>query len=55
MTLLTVHPGVSVDDVRANMGWEPRVSESLAQTPPPTEGELRLIRTQLDPQGISTS
>ena len=26
MTLLTVHPGVSVDDVRANMGWEPRVS-----------------------------
>jgi glutaconate CoA-transferase subunit B len=55
MTLLTVHPGVSVDDVRANMGWEPRVSESLGQTPPPTEGELRLIRTQLDPQGISTS
>ena len=39
MTLLTVHPGVSVDDVRANMNWEPRVSESLGQTPPPTEGE----------------
>jgi glutaconate CoA-transferase subunit B len=55
MTLLTVHPGVSVDDVRANMAWEPRVSESLGQTPPPTEGELRLIRTQLDPEGISTS
>ena len=31
MTLLTVHPGVSVDDVRANMGWEPRVSESLGR------------------------
>ena len=55
MTLLTVHPGVTVDDVRANMGWEPRVSDSLGQTPPPTEDELRLIRTQLDPQGMYTS
>jgi len=44
-----------VDDVRANMGWEPHVSESLGQTPPPTEDELRLIRTQLDPGGVSTS
>jgi glutaconate CoA-transferase subunit B len=49
MTLLTVHPGVSVDDVRANMGWEPRVSESLAQTPPPTEGELRSMSSPDDP------
>ena len=24
MTLRTLHPGVTLDEVRANMGWEPR-------------------------------
>ena len=45
----------TVGDVRANLGWAPRVSGSLGETPPPTEDELRLIRTQLDPQGMYTS
>jgi glutaconate CoA-transferase, subunit B len=55
MTLLTVHPGVTIDDVRANMGWDPRLSGSLGETPAPTEDELRLIRTQLDPHGMYRS
>ena len=55
MTLLTVHPGVTIDDVRTNMGWDPRLSGALDETPPPTEDELRLIRTQLDPSGMYTS
>jgi glutaconate CoA-transferase subunit B len=55
MTLLTLHPGVSIDDVRAGTGWDPRISEDLGETPPPTEDELRLIRTQLDPEGVYTS
>lgn len=55
MTLLTLHPGVSLDDVRANMSWEPMVSDALGQTAPPTEDELRLIRSELDPQGVYTS
>jgi glutaconate CoA-transferase subunit B len=37
------------------MGWDPRISEDLGETPPPTQDELRLIRTELDPEGISTS
>ena len=49
MTLMTVHPGTTVDDVRANMGWEPKVSPDLGQTPEPTSEELRLIREELDP------
>jgi hypothetical protein len=54
MTLRTTHPGVDVDDVRANMGWEPRVAADLGETPEPTTEELRLIREELDPQGIYT-
>jgi glutaconate CoA-transferase, subunit B len=52
MTLSTLHPGVSLDDVRANMGWEPRVAEDLVETPAPTDDELRLLREELDPEGI---
>lgn len=52
MTLLTLHPGVAVEDVRASTGWEPRISPDLGETPPPSEEELRLIREELDPQGV---
>jgi glutaconate CoA-transferase, subunit B len=54
MTLLTTHPGVTLEDVRTNMGWEPRVASDLGVTPAPRAEELRLIREELDPQGIYT-
>jgi glutaconate CoA-transferase subunit B len=54
MTLRTLHPGVTLDDVRANMGWEPKVGEDLGGTPAPTDEELRLIREELDPGGVYT-
>jgi glutaconate CoA-transferase subunit B len=55
MTLLTLHPGVSLEDVRANTGWDPKISKELGETALPTEEELRLIRTELDPGGVHTS
>jgi hypothetical protein len=36
------------------MAWEPTVAPDLAETPPPTEDELRLIREELDPQGVAS-
>ncbi|MEX0984973.1 MAG: CoA-transferase [Actinomycetota bacterium] len=54
MTLLTLHPGVSMDDVAANTGWEPKLTDDPGETPPPTTEELRLIREVLDPGGIYT-
>jgi glutaconate CoA-transferase subunit B len=54
MMLTTLHPGVTVEDVRANMGWEPKVSPDLGETLPPTGDELRLIREELDPGGAYT-
>jgi glutaconate CoA-transferase subunit B len=54
MTLHTTHPGVRLEDVRANMAWEPRVAPDLAETPPPTADELRLLREELDPGRIYT-
>ena len=54
MRLDSLHPGVTLDQVRAAMAWEPRVAEDLATTPAPTAEELRLIRVELDPGGAYT-
>lgn len=52
MVLDSVHPGVTVDQVRAQVGWELTVAPDLQTTEPPSEEELRLIREDLDPQGL---
>ena len=54
MVLRTTHPGVTVDDVRASMGWDPSIAEDLSETPAPSDEELRLIREELDPGGVYT-
>ncbi len=52
MTLVSLHPGCTVDDVRANIGWEVRVADRLSTTEPPTAEELRLMREELDPNHL---
>jgi len=54
MRLDSLHPGATLDEVRATIGWAPKVAEDLATTPPPTADELRLIREELDPEGAYT-
>ena len=54
MRLDFLHPGATLDEVRATIEWEPRISETLAATPAPTSGELRLVREELDPEGVYT-
>jgi glutaconate CoA-transferase subunit B len=54
MRLESVHPGATLDEVRATMGWEPLVADPLPTTAAPTAEELRLIREELDPQGAYT-
>jgi glutaconate CoA-transferase subunit B len=52
MVLDSLHPGVDLADVQAEVGWELKVSPDLHQTEPPTAEELRLLREELDPQTI---
>jgi glutaconate CoA-transferase, subunit B len=44
LTLVAVHPGVEVDEVREATGWDLRVSETLDVTAPPSGDELRTLR-----------
>ncbi|KPL82341.1 3-oxoadipate:succinyl-CoA transferase [Thermanaerothrix daxensis] len=52
LILTALHPGVTVEQVQANTGWPLRVAANLRTTEPPTDEELRILREELDPQGI---
>jgi glutaconate CoA-transferase subunit B len=49
-----LHPGVTLEQATAAMGWSPAVARELSETPAPTAEELRLIRQELDPAGVYT-
>src|ERR1700737_1583144 len=51
--LASVHPGHTVDQVRAETGWELKVGADVGETPGPTEAELAAIR-KFDPEGFWT-
>ena len=55
MYLASLHPGVTLDDVRANCGWEMTIADGVVTTTPPSREELGLIRDDLDPEGIYSS
>jgi glutaconate CoA-transferase subunit B len=52
MLLSSIHPGVTVEQVKAEIGWPIKVSDDLKTTVEPDEEELRLVRKELDPEGI---
>ncbi|MHB8764069.1 MAG: CoA-transferase subunit beta [Deferrisomatales bacterium] len=51
MVLASVHPGVSVDEVRSLTGWPLTVPPRLPETPEPREADLEVIR-RCDPDGV---
>ena len=47
MRLISLYPGVTLDEVHAEIGWDVRVAETLVDVQPPTDDELRIIRVDL--------
>jgi glutaconate CoA-transferase subunit B len=52
MQLAALHPGATLDEVRAEVGWALRAATAIASTPAPTAEELHMIRVELDPQAM---
>jgi glutaconate CoA-transferase subunit B len=52
LTLTALHPGQTAEQAKANTGWDLKVSPQVRATDPLTAEELRLLREELDPQGI---
>jgi hypothetical protein len=50
--LVSIHPGIALDKIRAQTAGDFLIAEPLPQTEPPSENDLRLIREQVDPFGI---
>lgn len=44
LTLTKVHPGVTVDQVREATGWDLQVADDVAESDPPSDDELRVLR-----------
>jgi glutaconate CoA-transferase subunit B len=51
MRIESLHPGVSVEQVQENCGFELLQAKKLEITPPPTATELRVLREEVDPDG----
>ncbi len=51
MEVESLHPGVTLKQVRENTGFELRVSADLATTEPPDEATLAILRDEVDPHG----
>ena len=49
--LRSLHPGVTVDDVVAATGFELVIPSDVAESRLPTDEELRLLYTVIDPEG----
>jgi acyl CoA:acetate/3-ketoacid CoA transferase beta subunit len=52
MRLVSVHPGVTVDHVVAETGFDLAIPGNVPQTRTPADEELRLLREFLDPKSL---
>jgi acyl CoA:acetate/3-ketoacid CoA transferase beta subunit len=52
MRLHSLHPGVSVDEVVENTGFELVIDGDVPESRAPSDEELRIIRDVLDPEGF---
>jgi glutaconate CoA-transferase subunit B len=55
MMLLSVHPGLNVEQVVENTGFELILPERVEVTEPPRAEELKLLREEIDPKRIYIS
>jgi glutaconate CoA-transferase subunit B len=49
MEVLSLHPGINLEQVRQNTGFELGVREPVTVTAPPNDEELKILREEVDP------
>ncbi|MBF0297447.1 MAG: 3-oxoacid CoA-transferase [Oligoflexia bacterium] len=50
MRVISIHPGVTFEQVQENTGFKLLVSSDLKETKAPTKEELKILREEVDPQ-----
>jgi len=44
MTVVSIHPGVTREQIQENAGWPVKFATRVAETLPPTQRELEVLR-----------
>ena len=52
MKLLSLNPGVTVEQVIENTGFKLHLADNITQNDPPTPEELKILRERVDPDGL---
>ena len=52
LKLISLHPGVTIADVKENSSFEIIIPDKIETSPEPTEEHLRILREEIDPAGI---
>ena len=52
MKLLSVNPGVTVEQVIENTGFDLLIADKIESNPAPTDEELMILREKVDPNGL---
>lgn len=55
LKLLSLHPGVTIGEVRKNSSFDIAIPDDIAVSPEPDERQLRILREEIDPAGIVLS
>jgi glutaconate CoA-transferase subunit B len=50
--LARLFPGVTVDDIRANTGFEVKTTKNVETVAPPTKEEIEVLRKEVDKTGV---
>jgi len=45
LTVTSLHPGITREQVRKSTGWEVRFADTVAETDPPSAAELAVLRS----------
>jgi len=52
LKLISLHPGVTPDEVKENSSFEIILPAKIKTSPEPTDKDLRILRREIDPAGI---
>jgi glutaconate CoA-transferase subunit B len=55
MRLIAMMPWMTVEQVLSKMEFEPIIADNLERMEPPTDEQLTIIRSQIDPGGLTVS
>ena len=52
LMLISLHPGINIEDVKENSGFDIIIPDTIETSPEPPEDYLKILREQIDPAGI---